>query len=307
MLRSCPMATLAFLGLGKMGSGMARRLLDAGHTVRVHNRTAARAEALRAAGAEVCATPRAACAEAQAIFSMTADDASSRTMWLGPDAALAGSMAAGAFAIECSTLSHDWVEELGREARARGLRYIDCPVTGLPAAAAAGQLTLLIGADDADLVAARPLLEPLADRVLHFGPVGAGTAYKLLVNMIGAIQIAAAAEGMAIAERAGLDLRGVADAIATGQAASPQVVRNTRRMATGDHERNIVFTPALRLKDVEYALRFARKLGVATPFGAVSAHLLRRLCEQGGAHVNESKIFDLLRQLDAANQDLPRG
>ena len=78
----------------------------------------------------------------------------------------------------------------------RGLRYIDAPVTGLPAAAAAGELTLLVGADAADLEAARPLLDALATRVLHFGPVGAGTAYKLAVNLIGAVQIASAAEGL---------------------------------------------------------------------------------------------------------------
>ena len=100
-----------------------------------------------------------------------------------------------------------------------------------------------------------------------------------------------------IAERAGLDLGVVTDAIALGQAASPQVVRNTRRMASGDHESNLAFTAALRLKDVEYALSFARGLGVQSPFGELSATLLRKLCAQGDAHTNESKIFEVLRNL----------
>jgi 3-hydroxyisobutyrate dehydrogenase len=296
------MANVAFLGLGKMGLGMASRLVAAGHRVRVFNRTASRAESLAKQGAIVCSSPREACADAAAVLSMTADDNSSRAMWFGADGALAAGLARGSLVIECSTLSHDWVMELSADASARGLGYIDSPVTGLPSAAADGKLTLFVGAEAADLDAARPYLEPLSERILQFGDVGAGTAYKLMVNMIGAVQIASAAEGMAIAERAGLDLHAVAEAIALGQAASPQVVRNARRFAEGDHGTNIVFTPALRLKDVEYALRFARKLGVATGFGDLSATLLRNLCEQGDADVNESKIFEVVRALTPSSR-----
>ncbi len=130
------------------------------------------------------------------------------------------------------------------------MRYIDAPVTGLPSAAAAGELTLLVGAAVEDLQACRALLEVLSNRIIHFGPIGTGTAYKLIVNLLGAVQIASAAESMALAERAGLDLAVVSDAIASGQAASPQVVRNTRRIVEGNHDRDVVFTPTLRLKDV---------------------------------------------------------
>jgi 3-hydroxyisobutyrate dehydrogenase len=293
------MTSVAFIGLGKMGFGMAGRLIAAGHRVRVYNRTASRAALLAKDGAVVCSTPREACVGAEAVFSMTADDRSSRAVWLGADGVLTANLPPGTFVIECSTLSHDWVMELAGVSHSHGLRYIDAPVTGLPEAAAAGKLTLLVGADDGDLAAAKPLLDPLADRVLHFGSVGSGTAYKLMINMVGAVQIASAAEGMAIAQRAGLDLAAVADAIATGQAASPQVVRNARRMASGDHDRNIVFTPALRLKDVEYALRYARTLGVGSPFGDLAARLLRQLCAQGDAQANESKIFEVVRALRA--------
>ena len=275
---------------------MARRLLGAGHRVSVYNRTASRAEPLVQEGARRGATARDAGDGADAVFAMTADDDASRAVWLGPDGALAANLTPGALAIECSTLSHGWVMELAAHARARGLRYVDAPVTGLPDAAAAGALTLLVGAEAADLDAARPLLAPLATGILHFGPAGAGTAYKLMINLVGAVQIASAAEGMALAERAGLDLTAVADAIAQGQAASPQVVRNTRRMAAGDHDRDVVFTPALRLKDVEYALRLAETLGAATPFGAVAATLLRQLCGRGDTQANESKIVEIFRR-----------
>ncbi len=278
-----------------MGSGMAARLVSAGHAVTVFNRTAARAEPLTRLGARVADSPRSAAQNADVIIGMSADDDSSKFMWLGDAGALAAANAPDALAIECSTLSHDWVLELARQVRARGFRYVDAPVTGLPDAAAAGTLTLLVGADPADLDAARPVFASLATRVLHFGAVGQGTVYKLMVNLLGAVQIASAAEGMALASAASLDPKLVADAIGSGQAASPQVVRNVRRFVSGDHTSAINFTPALRLKDIEYALRLARKLGAPHAFGDVAAGLYRRLCDAGFARDNESRIIDLLR------------
>ena len=279
-----------------MGLGMAHRLLQAGHDLRIYNRTGSKAAELERVGARRCLTPREACTDVDAVFAMTADDTSSRSVWLGPDGALAARLAPRALAIECSTLSRNWVMELAAQARARNLRYLDAPVTGLPDAAAAGTLTLLVGADPAHLESARPLLTVIADRILHFGDVGAGTAYKLIINLIGAVQIASLAEGLALAERAGLNLATVADAITTGQAASPQVVRNARRIVADDHDRDVVFTPVLRLKDVRYALELAQALGMRAPFGQVAAGQLQQLIDLGYAQVNESKIIEVARQ-----------
>jgi 3-hydroxyisobutyrate dehydrogenase len=311
------MARIAFIGLGKMGLGMAGRLLAAGHQLNVYNRTPAKAATLVALGARLCASPAEACGDAEAVISMVADDAASRQVWLGDDGVLAGLRqrageggdgcagaeegarareGEGTFAIECSTLSHDWVAELAAVARSRGLRYIDAPVTGLPDTAAAGELTLLVGADAADLDGARAILGAFSQRIIHFGAAGTGTAYKLIVNMLGAVQIASAAESMALAERAGLDLEVVAQAIATGQAASPQVVRNTRRMVEGDWNRNITFTPRLRLKDVDYALRLARKLDLGAPFGDLAAQAFRQLCDGGHGEENESNVIKVARE-----------
>jgi 3-hydroxyisobutyrate dehydrogenase len=287
--------TVAFIGLGNMGRGMANRLLRAGHDVRVYNRTGSKAADLQRAGAKLCRTPREACTDAEAVFAMTADDVSSRAVWSGPDGVLAARLAARAFAIECSTLSYNWVMELASQARALNLRYVDAPVTGLPDAAAAGELTLLVGADTADLESARPILNAISHRILHFGAVGSGTAYKLIVNLLGAVQIASLAEGMALAERIGLDLDAVANAISSGQAASPQVVRNAHRIAAGDHDRNVVFTPVLRLKDTDYALQLAQGIGMRAPFGQVAAAQLRRLIELGYSRHNESRIIEVAR------------
>jgi 3-hydroxyisobutyrate dehydrogenase len=108
-------ATVAFIGLGNMGRGMANRLLQSGHELRVYNRTASKATELERAGAQRCLTPREACADAEAVFAMTADDTSSRSVWSGPDGVLAARLAPRALAIECSTLSHNWVMQLAVE------------------------------------------------------------------------------------------------------------------------------------------------------------------------------------------------
>jgi 3-hydroxyisobutyrate dehydrogenase len=290
------MSRIAFVGLGNMGYAMASRVLAAGHRLHVYNRTASRAAGLVRQGARAFATPMDACEGVDAIVSMVADDLASRSVWLGPDGILAANPAADALAVECSTLSHAWVMELSLEVKRRGCRYIDAPVTGLPDTAAVGELTVLAGASAANLEAVRYLLAAFSKCVIRFGEIGAGTAYKLIVNMLGAVQLASAAEAMAIAERAGLDLHVVAEAIALGQAASPQVVRNTRRMADDDHKRNVVFTPLLRLKDVRYGLDLARNLGIGSPFGSLASTKFRQLCDLGLAHDNESNIIEIARK-----------
>ncbi|MFT4216041.1 MAG: NAD(P)-dependent oxidoreductase [Micropruina sp.] len=289
------MAQVAMIGLGRMGFGMAGRLLEAGHDLVVANRTPHRAVPLLARGARLAASPAEAVRDADAVVVMVSDDAASETVWLGEDGVLAGSPRTGAFAIECSTLSHEWVLRLAAEVSAAGLRYLDAPVTGLPDAAAQGRLTLLVGAARDDLDAAGPILEPLAERVVHFGAVGTGTAYKLIVNLMGAVQIAGAAEGLALAERAGLDPALFADTVATGQPASPQVVRNLRRMVAGDHDRDVTFSAALRRKDTDYAVRFARQLAVGAPLGSVALTGLERLLTDGRGSLNESAVIEVAR------------
>ena len=289
------MTRVAFIGLGRMGQGMAGRLLAAGHEVAVFNRTPDKAAHLVRRGARLADSPRDAAHRADAVFVMVSNDEASRATWTGAVGVLAADLAPGAFAVECSTLSYDWVLELSSAAGDKGVRFLDSPVTGLPVAAAAGELTLLIGAADADLADAESLLRPLASNWLHFGPVGAGTAYKLIINLMGAVQIAGAAEGMALAERAGLDLDQVARAIASGQAASPQVVRNSRRMADGDHADNIVFSGRLRHKDVVYGVRLAHQLGLGAPFGEVALAGLERLLDSDLADQNESSIIEVAR------------
>ncbi|WGR92279.1 NAD(P)-dependent oxidoreductase [Bradyrhizobium sp. ISRA443] len=266
------MARVTFIGLGRMGHGMAGRYLDAGFTVAVWNRSKAKAEDLIARGAQWATSPEDAAIDADAVITMVADDEASRAVWLTKDGA-AATMKAGTLAIECSTVSYQHTLDMARELRNRGLIYIDCPVTGLPAAAAAGKLTLLVGADPADLERAQPFLAPIGETIRHFGGVGSGTIFKLINNLMGAVQIASLAEGIAMAEQAGLDMQVVAEALAAGAVASPQVIRHSRRMIDRDFS-GASFTAALRHKDAAYAVRLAETLlpGVLVSRAALAAY-----------------------------------
>ena len=266
------MTKVAFIGLGRMGHGMAGRYLEAGFDVAVWNRSKAKAEDLIARGARWAQSPADAADGADAVVTMVADDEASRSVWLGKDGA-AMTMKPGSLAIECSTVSHQHALDAARDLRSRGLVYIDCPVTGLPEAAAAGKLTLLVGADAADLQKAQPYLAPLSSTIRHFGAVGSGTVIKLINHLIGAVQIASLAEGVAIAEQAGLDMKLVAEALSTGAVASPQVIRHSRRMIARDFS-GASFTAALRHKDAAYAVALAESLlpGVPVSRAALAAY-----------------------------------
>jgi 3-hydroxyisobutyrate dehydrogenase len=271
---------------------MAGRYLEAGFSVAVFNRSKAKAEDLIVRGGQWAASPADAAIDADAVVTMVADDAASRVVWLGKDGA-AATMKAGTLAIECSTVSYDHAIHLSRELRGRALTYIDCPVTGLPEAAASGKLTLLVGADPADLEVARPYLTPLSTTIRHFGAVGTGTVYKLINNLMGAIQIAGIAEGLAMAEQAGLDMKLVVEAIETGVAASPQVIRHSKRMAARNFE-GATFTAALRHKDAAYAVRLAESLLSAAPLMGRAAVESYQRAKDNAPDDDEAKLIEIV-------------
>jgi len=286
------MKKVAFIGLGRMGHGMASRYLDNGFGVAVWNRSKGKAEDLIARGARWSTSPEDAAIDADAVVTMVAADEASQAVWLSKDGA-AATMKAGTLAIECSTVSYNHAIEMAHTLRERGLIYIDSPVTGLPDAAAAGKLTLLVGADPADLERARPYLEPLATTIRHFGAVGSGTVYKLINNLMGAIQIAGVAEGLAIAEQAGLDMKLVLEAIETGVAASPQVIRHSRRMVARNFA-GASFTAALRHKDAAYAVALAESLLAEAPLLGRAAVAAYDRAKAYGPDDDEGKMIEIL-------------
>jgi len=288
------MPHVASIGLGRMGHGMAGCYLEAGFSVAVWNRSRAKAEDLIARGARWAASPADAAEGADAIVTMVADDEASQTVWLGIDGA-GRTAKAGALAIECSTVSHQHALDLAKVLQECGLTYIDCPVTGLPDAAASGKLTLLVGADTADLDKARPFLAPIGSTIRHFGPVGSGTVYKLINNLMGAIHIAGLAEGLAIAEHAGLDMKLVLESIASGVAASPQVLRHAPRMVARDYS-SASFTAALRHKDAAYAVRLAEQLLQARPLVGAAAVEAYEKAKAFAPDDDEAKMIELISQ-----------
>ena len=288
------MANIGFLGTGNMGIGMAGRLLNADHHVTVYNRTRAKADPLIDKGAVFATTPKLAAENADFIIAMVSDDAASQAVWTGEEGALSATLPKHVIAIECSTLSHQWVMELSGIIKGNGISYLDCPVTGLMDAAASGTLTLFLGGDQSTIKQVQSILSSISNAQIHFGDIGAGTAYKLMVNLMGSVQIAATAEGLLIAEKAGLDLNLVTKALASGAAASPNVIRTSRQMVDGEHDQNILFNASLRLKDCLYGVELAKSLDQEVAFGKLATESFQTLVDGGFGEYSESKIIDVL-------------
>ena len=265
------MQRVALLGLGTMGAGMAANWLAKGFQLSVWNRTPAKAQALAAKGAKAAATPREAAAGADCIFAMVADDAASRSVWLGDDGALAGAKS-GAVVVESSTLTPDWVRELAGHARAKGCGFLDAPVGGSRQAAASGELRLFVGGDAATLDKARPALIAIGNKIDLLGPAGAGATWKLINNQLVAAQIAALAEALDVARKAGFRPVQISSLILNGAALSPIVKLKLPSMLAGDFEPTD-FALYLMLKDARYATALAQSLGAPADMisGAVKA------------------------------------
>ncbi len=287
------MQHIAVLGLGIMGSGIARNLLKAGHIVHVYNRTPEKARPLLEAGAQWAGSPREAAAHADIVISMVGDDTASRAMWLGDQGAL-NAMRANAVGIEASTLSVEWVRTLHQLAQGRRLAFVDAPVTGSRVAAANGTLTFLVGAHPDALERVRPVLERCSSTILHLGPPISGTIFKLINNMMAAVHIAALGEGVAMADKAGLDPNVVMQAFGVGAASSPVVKMKLEHVAKRDHT-DTHFALRWMHKDVTYALRLADELGVAVPTGALTRELLRMAMQRGLGDQDLSALTEVAR------------
>ena len=288
------MTKIAFIGLGLMGQGMANNLLKCGHELTVWNRSSDKVQALVDAGAKTARSPAQAVQGAEVIITIVGDDAASQSVWLGEDGILSGDIPPHAIAIESTTISRDWMEKLGTQCIEAGLRFLDCPVTGGPAGAESGQLSLLIGGEAETVTAAEPVLNAYAKKIFHFGPVGTGTAYKLIVNSVGAVQVAALAEAMIVADKAGLDVNTVAEALCSGSVASRVVGSNAQKMASDNHD-EVAFATKWRAKDVAYGAALSDSLGCTTEIFRHVASVFQRATEAGLGEANESAILRILK------------
>jgi 3-hydroxyisobutyrate dehydrogenase len=270
--------SVAILGLGIMGSGMANRLLSANFTLAVYNRNREKCISFARAGAFVADSPRQAASRSQIILSMVADDAASRDVWLGEEGALKGAPA-GSVLIESSTLSGDWIQELASKAAEHGCQFLDAPVTGTKPHAASGELLFLVGGSAEALDAARPVFSVLGRDVVHLGPTGSGALMKLVNNFVCGVQAASFAEAVSLVDAGGLD-RAKAMSILTGGAPGSGIVKRVaERIAAND------FTPNFALrwmaKDISYAMQDASTKGISLQTAAAALAVFQQAIAEG--------------------------
>jgi 3-hydroxyisobutyrate dehydrogenase len=286
------MKSIAVLGLGNMGAGMARRLLKAGYEVTVYNRTGARAEALAADGAAIATSPKQAAEHAEMVIAMVADDHASRAAWTGDAGALAGARP-GTILMDSSTLSVDWVRELAAAAAARGCPFIEAPVTGSKPQAEAGELLFLAGGEARDLDPVRPVLASMSRAIVHLGPAGCGATMKLVNNFLCGVEAAALAEALAVIENSGLNRDAAFEILASGAPGSPLVKGAGKRMLARDYRVN--FALHLMLKDMTYAVAEGARNGVPLTMGEAARDKLRAAVSAGLGDKDFAAIAELNR------------
>jgi 3-hydroxyisobutyrate dehydrogenase len=282
--------SVAVLGLGIMGRGMAENLIAKGFKVAVYNRNPAKAEPFKGR-AHIAATPAEAARDADIIVAIVTDDDASRSVWLGDGGALAAAKP-GAVIVDCSTLSLPWGQELARDAKSAGLGFIDAPVTGSKPQAAEGSLRFLVGGEAADIDKARPALDAMGSDVVVMGPVGSGIVIKLINNFIAGVGVAAFAEGLTVAEKSGLDVAKSRDLLLAGASASPLIKTVSARITANDFSPN--FFTSLLAKDLGYMIGQAASVGLTLDTAAAAR---RRYLDAVEAGLGESDIAAVIKPL----------
>jgi len=250
---------IALLGLGTMGTGMARNLLAAGFPLSVYNRSRERAEALAKEGATACDSPAAAATDADAVVSMLADDEASRSVFTGPDGVLSV-VKPGTVLIECSTLTPEWIAELAAAAASKKCTLLDAPVTGSRTQAQQGELLFLVGGDAKVAEEMNAVFEPMGRGVVYMGPTGSGSKMKLINNFLAGLQAASIAEAIALTEKLGLDRDKAITILGNGAPGSPTVKAISQRVVARDY--TIHFDLELMVKDLTYAKELGAKAGM---------------------------------------------
>lgn len=285
---------LGFIGIGLMGDPMTRRLLQTGFEVWVWNRTPAKAETLRDAGARVAGSIGELVAGVDVLMLCLANTAVVEMVVFGED----GVAAHGRhdqrlidFSSSDPAATRDFAARLED---ACGMRWIDCPVSGGVAGAEAGSLVMMAGGENADIEAVQPLLAPLSARVTHMGPVGAGQVTKVCNQMVVGCQAAVIAEMVALAEASGVDAGRLADALAGGFADSTPFQILTPRMAASDFA-NPAWHLRTLLKDLDMAVAQSQRSGSATPMSGLAAQLMRAHASQGFAEQDPATLVNAYR------------
>ena len=258
--------TIAFLGLGAMGSRMAANLQAAGYALRVYNRDRAKTRPFAEKGAQACDTPAAAVQGASYVVSMVADDVATRAVMLGADGAVAAATA-GTIIIDSSTNTPAMAREVAQAAAARRVQYLDAPVSGSLAQAQGKELVFMVGGDPVAFERARPVLSAMGRMAKHMGAAGTGATIKLINNMLSGTATAAIVEAVMIAEAAGLDRAATLEVLGEGAAGSRLMKTRMPKMFGRD------FAPQFQLqlmeKDLRYFQLLAQELDRPVPVAAL--------------------------------------
>lgn len=292
------MSRLTFVGLGAMGSRLARRLLAGGHRVTGWNRTPGKAPELVAAGLTLAASPRAAAEGAEAVFTMVTDDAALRAVALGPDGVIAG-LGAGAVLVEMSTVSPAVVRDLEAPVRARGASLLDVPVSGSTITVEQGQASFIVGGDAQVLERVRPWLLAMGTAVTHVGPLGLAKTMKVATNLGLAVQMLAFSEAVLLAEKAGIARESAVEALLQSVIASP-MVKYRGPFVLGRMPTDAWFKVPMIQKDLQLALDQGRAAGVPLPLTSVAQEWMTAARGLGLGDYDFAIVFDVLAHLGGA-------
>lgn len=292
------MTRIGFIGLGNMGGPMAANLARAGHTVQVFDLVAQNIERAIAAGCIAAGDAREAVTGCEVVISMLPAGEHVRDLWLSEGQDLLAALPVGALVIDCSTIDVDSARQVGEAARARGLRFIDAPVSGGVAGAAAGTLTFIVGGDAADFEAAKPLLACMGQNLFHAGTLGAGQIAKMCNNMLLAIHMAGTAEALALGVKEGLDPAVLSTIMGKSSGNNwslerynpwPGVMENVP--AARNYQGG--FMTRLMVKDLGLAMALAEHGHSTVPMGALARNLFNLHAAQGQGSRDFSSIVEL--------------
>ncbi len=285
------MNRITILGMGAMGSRMAGLLLKSGYAVTVWNRSIEKTIPLVVAGATVAATPRAAVEECDLVICMVRDDEASQQIWLDPDRGALLGLPKNAIAIESSTLTVAWAQDLGQKCAAQGIPFLDAPVAGSRPQAEAAQLIYFVGGDSATLDQAMPVLKSMGGAIHHCGATGSGAAIKLMVNALLSIQVAALSELIGLMRPCGLDEAQAIHILTATPVCSPAA----KAAAAGILARN--FTPLFPIelveKDLAYVLGTAQAQGVLMPLAEATQSIFAQALAKGHGAANITGVAQL--------------
>jgi len=280
---------LAFIGLGVMGFPMAGHLQAAGHRVTVYNRTAEKAALwVSAYGGQSAATPREAALGAELVCLCVGNDDDVRSVTLASDGIFAG-LASGAVVVDHTTASAQLARELSQAATARGIGFLDAPVSGGQAGADSGALTIMVGGDPDTFSRVEPVLQAYARCIKLLGPAGSGQLAKMVNQICIAGVVQGLAEALHFSERAGLDSAAVVEVISQGAAQSWQMVNRYETMLAGEYEHG--FAVDWMRKDLAMVLAEAATMGMELPVTALVDGFYADVQAMGGSRWDTSSLF----------------